>query len=107
VNHVKTKTRLPVTYVANAILELGTNTTAGTMILNNGRGTSIQVGVEQRVGPLALRSGVQRDQRKRVQLGWGAGVRLGIVSLDVGFVTHSSSLSNTRGITMGTSISIY
>jgi hypothetical protein len=103
----QTKTRLPVTYVANASLELGTNTTAGAMVLNNGRGTSIQLGVEQRVGPLALRGGVQRDQRKRVQLGWGGGLRFGPFSLDVGFLTHSSSLSNARGITMGTSISIY
>jgi hypothetical protein len=107
VNHVSTKTKLPITYVANASLDLGTNTTLGTMVLDNGRGTSVQLGVEQRVGPLALRGGVQRDQRKRVQVGWGAGVRFGPFGLDVGFITHSSSLSTARGITMGTSISIY
>jgi len=106
-NHVSSKTKLPVTYVANAILDMGTNTTAGLMILNNGRGTTIQIGVEQRVGPLALRGGVQRDQRKRVQLGWGTGVRFGAFGLDVGFATHSGSLSTARGITMATSISIY
>jgi hypothetical protein len=106
-NHVRTKTRLPVTYVANAAIELGTNTTAGAEVLNNGRGTTIQLGVEQRVGVLALRGGVARDQRKRVQLGWGTGVRFGPFSLDVGFLTHSSSLSNSRGITMATSFSIY
>lgn len=106
-NHIRSKTRLPVTYVANAVLDLGTNTTAGAEILNNGRGTSVQVGVEQRVGVLALRGGVARDQRKRVQVGWGAGLRFGAFGLDVGFLTHSSSLSNARGITMGTSISIY
>jgi hypothetical protein len=106
-NHVSSKTRLPVTYVANAVLELGTNTTAGAMVLNNGRGTSVQVGVEQRMGILAVRGGVARDQRKRVQLGWGGGLRLGPIGLDVGFATHSSSLSNARGITMATSISIY
>lgn len=106
-NHFRSKTRLPVTYVANASLDLGTNTTAGAMVLNNGRGTSIQLGVEQRVGPLALRGGVARDQRKRVQIGWGTGVRFGPLSLDVGFLTHSSALSNARGITMATSISIY
>lgn len=106
-NHVSSKTKLPVTYVANAALELGTNTTAGAMLLNNGRGTTIQIGVEQRVGPLALRGGVARDQRKRVQLGWGTGVRFGAFGLDVGFATHSGSLSTARGITMATSISIY
>ena len=106
-NHISSKTRLPVTYVANASLQLGTNTTAGAMVLNNGRGTTIQIGVEQRVGPLALRGGVARDQRKRVQLGWGTGVRFGSFGLDVGFATHSGSLSSVRGITMATSISIY
>lgn len=106
-NHARTKTKLPVTYVANASLELGTNTTAGAVVLNNGRGTSIQIGVEQRVGPLAVRGGVARDQRKRVQLGVGAGLRFGAFGLDVGFATHSSSLSSARGITMATSISIY
>ena len=106
-NHVQTKTKLPVTYIANASLELGTNTTAGAEILNNGRGTTIQIGVEQWVGPLALRGGVARDQRKRVQLAAGTGLRFGPFSLDVGFITHSSSLSDSRGITMATSLSIY
>jgi len=106
-NHVKTKTKLPVSYVANAALDLGTNTTVGAEVLNNGRGTTIQLGVEQRVGPLALRGGVARDQRKRVQIGAGTGLRFGPFSLDVGFLTHSSSLSSSRGITMATSLSIY
>lgn len=106
-NHVKTTTRLPVTYVANAALELGTNTTVGAEVLNNGRGTAIQLGVEQWFGPLALRGGVARDQRKRVQVGAGTGLRFGPFGLDVGFLTYSSSLSDSRGITMATSLSIY
>lgn len=106
-DHVSSKTKLPISYVANAVLELGTNTTAGVMVLNNGRGTSVQLGAEQRVGVLAVRGGVARDQRKRVQVGWGAGLRFGSFGLDVGFATHSGSLSSARGITMGTSISIY
>jgi len=106
-DHVSSKTKLPVSYVANAALDLGTNTTVGTMVLNNGRGTTVQIGVEQRVGPLAVRGGVQRDQRKRVQVGWGGGLRFGAFGLDVGFATHSGSLSSARGITMATSISIY
>ena len=106
-SQASTKTKIPVTYVANAALELGTNTTLGAEILNNGRGTTIQLGAEQRVGPLALRGGVARDQRKRVQIGVGTGLRFGPFSLDVGFLTHSSSFSNSRGITMATSFSIY
>jgi hypothetical protein len=106
-DHVSSKTKLPISYVANSALELGTNTTVGVMVLNNGRGTTVQLGVEQRVGPLAVRGGVARDQRKRVQIGWGTGLRFGSFGLDVGFATHSGSLGSARGITMGTSISIY
>lgn len=106
-DHVSSKTKLPVSYVANAALEMGTNTTVGVMVLNNGRGTTVQLGVEQRVGPLAVRGGVARDQRKRVQVGWGTGLRFGNFGLDVGFATHSGAMSSARGITMATSISIY
>ena len=48
-----------------------------------------------------------RDQRKLIEFGWGGGVRLGPVELNVGFWTHSNSLSNERGITMATSLSVY
>jgi hypothetical protein len=34
-------------------------------------------------------------------------VRFGGLGLDVGFWTHTNSLSNERGITMATSLSIY
>jgi hypothetical protein len=104
---VETKTKLPVSYIANAAFRMGTGTTVGADIGNNGRGTVIHVGAEQRMGPFALRGGVSRDQRKKMQFGWGGGVRLGPLGLDVGFWTHSNSFSTRRGITMATSISIY
>jgi len=50
---------------------------------------------------------VARDQRKRIEFGWGGGLRLGALGLDLGFWTHTNSLSNERGITMATSLSIY
>jgi len=50
---------------------------------------------------------VARDERKRVEFGWGGGVRLGPLGLDVGFWTHTNSLSNERAVTMATSVSIY
>ena len=75
--------------------------------MNNGRGTTLHLGGEKRLGLVALRGGVSRDQRKRLEFGWGGGVRLGGVSLDLGFWTHSNSLSNERAITMATSLSIY
>lgn len=104
---VSTTTRLPVTYVANASLDLGGSTVVGGELVHGARGTEVHMGVEQHVGPLALRGGVSRDQQKRVQFGWGGGVRFLFLSLDVGFVTHSTPLSDQRGITMATSLSLY
>ena len=101
------KTKLPITYMANAALQMGTGTTVGGDVINSGRGTIIHVGIEQRTGPLALRGGVSRDQRKKMQFGFGAGLRLGPLGLDIGFFTHSNSLSTQRAITMATAISIY
>jgi len=106
-NHVETKTKLPITYIANAALRMGTGTTVGGDVINSGRGTVIHVGVEQRTGPFAVRGGVSRDQRKKMQFGFGGGLRLGPLGLDVGFFTHSNSLSPQRAITMATAISIY
>jgi hypothetical protein len=104
--HVETKTKLPVSYLANVIYTLA-GTTVGADVLNNGLGTTVHVGAEQRFGPFALRGGVSRDQRKLVQFGWGGGLRAGPIGFDVGFWTNSASLSDQRGITLATSISIY
>ena len=106
-NHVSATTKLPVTYLANASLDLGGGTMVGGELLHGARGTEVHMGVEQHVGPLALRAGVSRDQQKRVQFGGGGGVRFLFLSLDVGFATHSSPLSDQRGVTMATSLSIY
>lgn len=105
-NHVETKTKLPVSYIANVAYTVG-NTTLGADVLNTGRGSVVHVGGEQRVGVFMLRGGVARDQRKRIEFGWGGGLRFGGLGLDVGFWTHTNSLSNERGITMATSLSIY
>lgn len=105
-NHVETKTKLPVSYIANVLYSVG-NTTLGADVLNTGRGSVVHVGGEQRFGLFALRGGVARDQRKRIEFGWGGGLRFGPLGLDVGFWTHTNSLSNERGITMASSLSIY
>jgi hypothetical protein len=104
--HVETTTKLPVSYIANIAYTVGA-VTLGADILNAGRGTVVHVGGEQRLGPWAVRGGIARDQRKRLEFGWGGGVRLGGVGFDLGFWTHTNSLSNTRAITMATSVSIY
>jgi hypothetical protein len=104
--HAETTTKLPVSYIANVAYAVGA-TTFGADILNAGRGTTVHVGGEQRLGMVALRGGIARDQRKRLEFGWGGGLRFGGLGLDLGFWTHTNSLSNTRGITMATSLSIY
>jgi len=105
-NHRETKTKLPVAYIANVAYTVG-NTTLGADLLNTGRGGVVHVGGEQRIGLFAVRGGVARDQRKRIEFGFGGGLRFGGLGLDVGFWTHTNSLSNERGITMATSLSIY
>lgn len=105
-NHVSTTTKLPVSYVANVTYTVG-KTTLGADVLNAGRGATVHVGGEQRIGLIAVRGGVARDQRKRIEFGFGGGVRLGPLGLDVGFWTHTNSLSNERGVTMATSFSLY
>ena len=105
-NHVSTTTRLPVSYVANVTYTIG-KTTLGADVLNAGRGATVHVGGEQRIGLVAVRGGIARDQRKRIEFGFGGGVRLGPLGLDVGFWTHTNSLSNERGVTMATSFSLY
>jgi hypothetical protein len=65
------------------------------------------VGAEQRTGPFAVRGGVSRDQRRKMQFGFGAGLKFGSIGLDAGLWTHSNSFATKRGITLATSISIY
>ena len=103
---VETKTKLPVSYIVNVAYTSGSST-VGVNLLNNGRGTRIHIGAEQRFGPFVIRGGVARDQRKKLELAGGAGIRLGPFELDAGLWTHSNSLSDQRGITLATSLAIY
>jgi hypothetical protein len=102
----ETKTKIPLAYLANVAYTVG-DVAFGANVERTGKGTSLHIGAEKRFGPLALRGGVSRDQRKKMQFGWGGGVRLGPLGLDVGFWTHSNALSDERGITMATSLSLY
>jgi len=105
-SNAQSKSKLPVSYLGNVTYHTG-DITFGVNILNSGRGTTVHVGAEKRFGPLALRGGVARDRRKQIQFGWGGGVRLGFLGLDVGFATTSQNLSSERGIVMATSLTIY
>jgi len=105
-NHVQSKTKLPVTYIANAAMRMGTGTTVGGDVVNSG-GEPPSTWASNSARGVRGTGGISRDQRKRVQFGWGGGLRLGPFGLDVGFWTHSNSLSPQRAITMATSISVY
>jgi hypothetical protein len=102
----ETKSKLPLGYLANVTYTVG-DVAFGANVQTVGHRTSLHVGAEKRFGPMALRGGVARDQRKKLQFGFGGGVRFGPLGLDVGFWTHGTALSDQRGITMATSLSIY
>jgi hypothetical protein len=104
--NVQTTTKLPVVYLANVIYTLG-GTTVGADIFDEGQGTELHLGAEQRFGPFAVRGGLERDEQKLLQFAWGGGIRVGIFSFDLGFWTQSLSLSEQRTVVMATSISIY
>ncbi len=103
---VETKTKIPISYIGNVTYNTG-NITFGFNLVNSGRRTMMHVGAETRVGPLAVRGGISRDQRKLLQFGLGGGLRFGFLGLDVGFATNSNNLSSQRGIVMATSLTIY
>ena len=102
----ETKTKLPMGHLLNVTYTVG-DVAFGANVQTVGRRSSLHVGAEKRFGPMALRGGIARDQRKNLQFGFGGGVRFGPVGLDVGFWTHGTALSDQRGITMATSMSIY
>ncbi len=104
---VKTTTTLPTSLLASAAYGFPTGTVVRGGMLRNRRGTLLSLGAEQRLGVFTVRGGFVRDQRSRLQYAWGGGVRLGPVGLDLGFFTHSRSLSTSRGITMSSTFSIY
>jgi len=100
-------TKVPTTYLLNAAFEVGTNTTAGAEVRNAGFGSVIRIGVEHRIGPLALRGGLNRDLRKILQFAAGTGLRFGPFSLDVAVASNSNSLSTSRGWILASSFSVY
>lgn len=100
------KTRIPMTFAANVGVESGGFVLGAALITGIG-GTEYRAGGERWLGPVALRGGLGLDTRRIVQFGWGAGVRLGSIGLDVGFATHSASISGERGLRLATSLAIY
>ena len=68
--------------------------------------TALHLGAERRLGWLALRGGLRTDDRSQLQYAWGVGLGLSKLWLDLGFETHSLSITGERGLTLATSLAI-
>ena len=69
--------------------------------------TSYHAGLEQWIGPLALRAGGSLDGDQRVQYAGGLGVKLGRLGADAGVATHSRNLSHDRGVELCVGLALY
>ncbi len=103
----KTETEIPLAWVANMAYQAGERTTIGAQFVNTRRGTRLGVGVEQRMGAVALRGGVVRDQLKKSQFSGGVGFRFGSVGLDIAITSYAGGITGERAVALGSSISIY
>ena len=81
-------------------------TLAGTLLRTVGD-PEVHLGAEKWLGSVALRGGAFLDTSRRTQGTAGAGFRFGSLGLDVGFSTHSRSLTEERGLEMGLSLALY
>ena len=55
---------------------------------------------------LALRGGILTDERAQVQYAWGLGLGLSRLWLDLGFQTHSRTITGERGLILATSLAL-
>jgi hypothetical protein len=98
-------TRLPLQTAVNVGWTGGTTVLAADVVTSEW-GTSFHAGAERHFGPLALRGGLLTDDRSKMQFAWGAGIGVARMWVDVGFQTHSRSITGERGLTLGTSLAI-
>ncbi|MGH7674336.1 MAG: hypothetical protein ACREMV_03610 [Gemmatimonadales bacterium] len=103
----ETETEIPMAWVANLAYQAGERSTIGAQLINTTRGTRVGIGVEQRIGMVALRGGVVRDQLKQSQFSGGIGFRFGSFGLDVAITSYAGGITGERAVALGSSISIY
>ena len=105
--HFVSKTEIPVSWMTNASW-LGDSYLLAANVVQQPGGLSIHGGAEVWLNPwLAVRGGLSRDQRSRLQGGWGAGFRMGPWGIDAGFQTHNLGLTDARGVSMGLAVTLY
>jgi hypothetical protein len=100
------RSTLPRTYVTNAVYRTPHGLIAADVIRSLGR-MSAHLGAETWIGAVALRAGVSRDPDATLQLGGGAGVRVGRFGLDFALATHSRNLSRERAVELGAGLALY
>jgi hypothetical protein len=105
--HAQTKTKLPVSYLANAALRMGTGTTVGADVFNAGArrrsmSASSSAGVRS---PCA--AAWRAISASRCSSGSAAAFAWAPLESTPVVFTHSNSLSETRAMTLATSISVY
>ena len=104
---VPLKSTVPTTAVANAATRVGRFLVAGDVV----RGVSVTIwhlGAETWLGKtLALRAGTFVDANELLEYTAGAGVRLGVVGVDLAVASHSRNLARERGLELGAGLAFY
>jgi hypothetical protein len=96
----------PITWNASAAFRPGPWLLAASLVKTVGD-PSLHLGAERRFGWWALRGGGFMDNRQLPQASAGAGVRLGVVGVDMGLATHSRTLTGERGVEMAISLVLF
>ena len=96
----------PITWNASVAYRPRHWTLAASAVKNVGT-PSLHLGAERWLGIWAVRAGSTLDSRQLVQFSAGTGVHLGPVGVDLGFATHSRTITEQRGLEMGMSFVLY
>ena len=97
---------LPATYMVTAQRRFG-----GLLVAADAqRGlfdTTVHLGAEQWVGPIALRAGGSLDGEQQVQYAGGVGFKVWRIGADAGVATNSRNLSHERGVELCVGLALY
>lgn len=104
---VPLRSTVPTTAVANAATRFGRFLIAGDVVCRISA-TTTHLGAETWLGKvLALRAGASFDANDLLQYSAGAGLRLGIIGVDLAVASHSRNLARERGLELGAGLALY
>ena len=98
--------RIPVTTTINVAKRFG-DTTIAADIVDGPISTSIHLGAEKWMGPLAARAGTYRDANDQWQWALGGGIKLGGIGLDLAVASHQRYVEEKRAVEMAASLTLY